>query len=167
MGVVDGWGRVRLDFWRSTPLPIVQMLRRTTRLCRLTCPNCPDVQRWTKTLEFLYCGCRTVINLSWECHLENGGWGVGGAFKIQKSSMRIGCSLEEFKFVTYTNSGQEVLSQFCPTNQSENGSRLQAWSVRSCWFCWKPSPPYKWHCWPFMTCAKLLTVAWPSRMWSC
>ena len=41
-------------------------------------------------------------------------------------SIRMERGLEEFKFVAYTNLGQEVLSQFCPTNQSENGSRLQA-----------------------------------------
>ena len=30
----------------------------------------PDVQRWTKILEFLYCGYGTVINLSGEGHLK-------------------------------------------------------------------------------------------------
>ena len=53
------------------------MLRCTIQLCRATRSYCPDVQRLTKILEFLYCGCRTVINLSGEGHLEIGGWGGG------------------------------------------------------------------------------------------
>ena len=38
------------------------------------------------------------------------------------------CSLDEFRFVTYTYLGQEVLSQFCPTNQSEK--RVKATSLK-------------------------------------
>ena len=68
-----------------------------------------------------------MINLSVEGHLENGGRGMGGVsgFPILPS-IWMERGLEEFKFVQYTESGQEILSQFCPTNQSENGSRLQA-----------------------------------------
>ena len=86
-GVGVRWGRFWLDFVR--PTPTMRLLRRTTQLCRATCSYCPDVQRWTWLLEFLYCGHETVINLSWEGHLENGGWGVGGVFRNQKSSMRM------------------------------------------------------------------------------
>ena len=60
------------------PYLTMRMLRRTVQLCRATCSYCPIVQRWTKILEFLYYGCRTVINLFGEDHLENGGWWVGG-----------------------------------------------------------------------------------------
>ena len=159
------WGHVWLDFDR--PFPNKRTLSRTTPICRVTYSYYSDFYPWTKILKFLYCVCETVIKMSGEGHLETDGWGMGGVIRIQKSSMRIGCGLEEFKFVTYTETGQEFLSQFCPTNPSENGSRLKAWSVRSCWFCWKPCPQCKWPCWPFMTCAKPLTAAWPSPMWSC
>jgi len=66
----------------------MQMLRGTIKLCRVAYSYCPDVQPWTKILEVLYCGYGTVINLSGEGHLENGGWGYGGVFRIQKSSIR-------------------------------------------------------------------------------
>jgi len=82
-------GQVWLDFLKA--LTTMQMLRRTTQLCQATCSYCPDVQPWTKILEFLYCGYGTVINLSGEGHLENGGWGVGGVSGLPKlPSMRMG-----------------------------------------------------------------------------
>ena len=52
----------------------------TIQFCRARCSYCPVVQRWTMILEFLYCGCRTVINLSGEGILETDGWGVGGVW---------------------------------------------------------------------------------------
>ena len=58
----------------------MRMLSRSTQLCRLTCSYWPVVQRLTKILGFLYCGCETVINLSGEGHLKNGGWGYGGVW---------------------------------------------------------------------------------------
>ena len=63
--------------WKA---PTMRILNRTIQLCRATCSYCPVVQRWTKILEFLYCGCRTVINLTGEGRLENGGWGYGGVW---------------------------------------------------------------------------------------
>ena len=42
--------------------PTMRMHRRTVQLGRATCSYCPDVQRWTKILGFLHCGCETVIN---------------------------------------------------------------------------------------------------------
>ncbi len=62
------------------------MLRRPIQLGRSPCPYWPDqdVQRWTKILGFFYCGYGTVINLSREGHLENGGWG-GGVLEMPKS----------------------------------------------------------------------------------
>jgi hypothetical protein len=68
--------RIYLNLLRQVVLP----------LCQATSPYCRDVQRWTKILGFLYCGCRTVINLSGGGHLKNewrryGGVGLGYFYK--------------------------------------------------------------------------------------
>ena len=52
-------------------------------------PILPCCLTLDKILEFLYCGYGTVINLLGEGYLKNGGWGYGGVFRIQKSSVRM------------------------------------------------------------------------------
>ena len=62
--------------WILNGPPTMRALRRTIKRCRASCSYCSVVQRLTKILGFFYCGYGTVINLSGEDHLENGG--VGG-----------------------------------------------------------------------------------------
>ena len=116
-------GSILAGFCKTySPKPI---LRSTIQRCRAICSYCPDVHRWTKILEFLYCGYGTVINLSGQGHHEKGGWGYGGVLRNQKSSMRTVRGLEEFKFVQYTGSGREILSKFCPTKNIGSGQAIE------------------------------------------
>ena len=80
--LLGGGGYVGASFgWISEgPYPTKRMQRRTIQLGRSPCSYCPNVQRWTKILGFLYYDYRTVINLSAEGHLEKRGWGYGGVW---------------------------------------------------------------------------------------
>ena len=61
-----------------------------------------------------------MINLSGEDHLKNGGWGMGGVsgFPILPS-IKVERGLEEFKFVQYTESGQDTCPNFVPLTQQK------------------------------------------------